>query len=178
MAARSVSTKNNVVEALHGSVKLELQLACILLTELLRRLHRAHLIDPIGHRLQTLVVRRHVRIVCQCLLHVSESGQKLIHRSDVKSQNIGRRNELGGNVEDALRQVPIRLLTLVIRLACLEDSQGRLAVLNVVHGHELVQTGEVVDRLRAQLVLVQQGAELVVVLCTLHLAIHVSELLQ
>ena len=119
-----MTAQDDVIEALHRAVDLKLELASVLLTELLSSLHRAHLVDPVGHSLQSLVVSRHVWIVLQCLLHVTKCWQQLINRSDVQCENISRGNELGRDVEDALGQVSIRFFASVVRLACFEEGLG------------------------------------------------------
>ena len=119
-----MTAQDDVIEALHRAVDLELELASVFLAELLCSLHRAHLVDPVGHSLQSLVVSWHVWIILQCLLHISECRQQLIDRSDVQSENISRRNELGCDVKDALGQVSVRFLASVVRLSCFQERLG------------------------------------------------------
>ena len=119
-----MTAQDDVIEALHRAVDLELELASVFLTELLCSLHRAHLVDPVGHSLQSLVVSWHVWIILQCLLHITKRWQQLINRSDVQSENISRRNELGRDVEDALGQVSVCFFASVVRLACFQERLG------------------------------------------------------
>ena len=104
------------------------------------------------------------------MLHVSEQRQEVVDSADVKSKRVLRRNKLRRDVEHSLCQVPVRLLASVVRLASLEERLRRLAVLDVVLVHEGVKARESLNRLLTQLVLVQQGAELTVVLGTAHFA--------
>ena len=174
----SVTAQDNVVEPLHGTVELELELASVFFGETVGRLHVAHPVDPAGHCVKSLVVRRKVWVDLQCLLNVSERWQQFVDRADVERDDVHRSDKLRCDIKDPLRQVSVRLLAVVVRLARLEQCFGRLAVLDAVHFHESVQPHKVLDRLLAELVLVVECAELIVVLRTRDFPRSVSELLH
>ena len=97
-----MAAKNDIIEPLHCTIKLKLQLSRVLVADFFRRLHCAHLVHPCCHCGQTLVIGWKIRVCRQGLLHVAKSWQKVIYRLDIEGQYIDWCNELGGNVEDSL----------------------------------------------------------------------------
>lgn len=172
-----MAAQDCIIEALHGAIKLKLELSSVLLVQLLRCFHRAHLGYPGLQHFEALVVRGQIWIVLEGLLHIAKGRQQLVDHSDVKCKDVHWGNEFSSDIEDALRQVPICLLTTVVGGASLEQTLGGLAMLDIVHLHEGVQ-GESLHTLRTQLVLMVEGAELGVVLRTRHLSRCVREFLK
>ena len=74
-----MAAKDDIIESLHGSIELELDLSGILVSDLFRGSHRFHLSHPVGHCRQALVVSREVWVRLQSLLHVTQGWQQLIH---------------------------------------------------------------------------------------------------
>ena len=151
-----MTTQDNIVEALHRAIELKLELSSILITDFFRSLHRAHLVDPVGHCLQPLVVCGQIGVGCQRLLDVSQCWKQVVHRFDIQCKHINWSNKLGSDVEDALCKVAVGLLAPIVRLLAFEELLGGGAVLDIVLLDECVDACEVLDGVRTELVLVQQ----------------------
>ena len=143
-----MASEDDIIEALHGAIEFELELSGVFVADLLRRLHRAHLVDPVRHRLQSLVVRGQIRVRSERLLDISQRWQQVVHRFDIQRKHINRGNKLGSDVEDALCEVAVGLLAPIVRLLALEQLLRRSAVLNIVLLDECVNACKVLDRVR------------------------------
>ena len=173
----SMTAQDDIVESLHSTIKFEFHLSGIFLCNFLMRLHCANFVNPSGHSVQSLVVCGQIWIVLESLLNISQCWQKLISWANVQRKHILRCNELCRNIKHSLGQVSVCFFTFVIRLASFEEWLGRLAVLDVILVHEGVEAGKILNRLRAQLVLMEQWAELIVIFGTWNFAWGVRKLL-
>ena len=172
-----MTAEDDIIEALHSTIEVELKLASIFIIELIRCLHSAHFVNPFRDSSETLIVCWQVGVVLQSWLDILERRHQLIHWLDVKGEHIAWCDELSGDIEDSLSQVSISLFTSVVGLASLEEGLGWLAMLNIVLVHEGVKACETLNRLLTKLVLMKESAELGVVLRSSDFAWGVCEFL-
>ena len=55
MEGQSVTAQHNIIESLHASFQVKLQLACIVLANRVRSLHSVKFVDPLCDCVETLV---------------------------------------------------------------------------------------------------------------------------
>ena len=111
-----MTTENDILEPLHVTIKLELQLASIFLTKLFTRTHSAHFVDPFSHHSKTTIPRGQVRISLQSTLNLAQGRQELINGANVKRENVHRRDEFRRDIENSLGQVSVGLFASIVRL--------------------------------------------------------------
>ena len=116
-----MAAKYDIIESLHSSIELKLQLSSIFLRNLLMSLHSAHLVHPYGDCGQSLVVSGKVRVSLESLLHITQRWQQVINRFDVQGEHVDWCDELGRDIEDALRQVSVCFFSTIVRLTTLQE---------------------------------------------------------
>jgi len=111
-------------------------------------------------------------------MNVADRGSDFIDGGDAECEHINWLNELSGDVEDSLSEVLVSLFALVVGLAFFESHLCRLAMVEIILGHEGVEANELRNGLGAHRELMLETAEFRVVLGALYLAGHVCEFLQ
>ena len=164
------------LEGAEAAVYVEFELSDLVFRELVAKFLLIENGDPVGNLGKAVVVRGKVGIAIKCLLDVLDCRQNLVYLVNIDLQQILRPNHLLGDVHHSNSQALVRLFSLITRLPNLNSLLGRLTVVQLVAGDELLDSFEVNEGALTQLVLVEQSPELCVVLRALYLAGHVGPL--
>lgn len=92
-----------------------------------------------------------------------------VNWSDFKGKSITTVHEFLSDIKDALGDISVGFFAPIVWLLSDQESLGRLAVLERVVIHELIQI-ELGDLLGAQLILMQQAFELKIVIASFYFA--------
>ena len=159
-----MTAQNDILEPLHITIELELQLASIFFAKFFTSTHCAHFVDPFRHHSEPTISRRKIRISLQSALNFAQGRQELVNRADIKSKDVHRCDEFRCDIEYSLGQVSVSLLSSIIRLSRLKKLFRLLAMLDIVLYYKVINSSETFNRLRTEYELMMQAAELTVIL--------------
>ena len=172
-----MTAQNDILEPLHITIELELQLASIFFAKFFTSTHSAHFVDPFRHHGKPTISRRKIRISLQSALNLAQGWEELVNRADIKCKDIHRCYEFRCDIENSLSKIPIGLLSSIIRLSWLKKLFRLLAMLDIVLYYKVIYSSETFNRLRTEYELMMQAAELTVVLWSHYFSWHVCVLL-